>query len=510
MFWPQTLVNGTFVETPKNMMAILNSGDSISRFLVKLLNDLGLHKAATFLEEFDEFLGIMDYAMRIPADSDDTNTNMALGALLQQVQASFPEANQLWWSVNLDHGATIDRLVQTAYTPFSNASTSQQLIDPRTYFALREFLEQESKDVDPHFGLFTTWMETVNDDRSSFFKGVAMPYNVNNVDFAVSTNALFGLLSEMIREGGARPAWLSDTLEGHIVATARLLMWGMESGRIIERPDITLLYYPSLYDFFFFVGRLAALMQNNAAAFPTQKLRDLAALFPGVMRKLIGEALWSSAGRDPNAFPAHFFWDDFLGLADKNLFGKEDPSYDDRMFSTSLALTALLDLHSSERCACSAGPAGAASRCMLPDTPQSVYQMIEGAVAFLQENALEDSFRPENAFFSGSSKTPSTCLTCYPATFAEFLNGTKVRFDDVAATYSVELIDAVEGVVDQSVYVADLHKKWFGEAVPDGFHGFNSPGPWPFWSSPPMTHAMELLSLSTFIRVQQCEFQESP
>ena len=47
-----------------------------------------------------------------------------------------------------------------------------------------------------------------------------------------------------------------------------------------------------------------------------------------------------------------------------------------------------------------------------------------------------------------------------------------MRFDDVAATYSVELIDAVEGVVDQSVYVADLHKKWFGEAVPDGFHGF--------------------------------------
>ena len=147
-------------------------------------------------------------------------------------------------------------------------------------------------------------------------------------------------------------------------------------------------------------------------------------LVPCRMRKLIGEALWSSAGRDPNAFPAHFFWDDFLGLvgrrsahcprshelvpsraerwignlqnplqnsclffspglcaqADKNLFGKEDPSYDDRMFSTSLALTALLDLHSSERCACSAGPAGAASRCMLPDTPQSVYQMIEGGL----------------------------------------------------------------------------------------------------------------------------------
>ena len=88
------------------------SGVTKCYFLDTVLQDLGLHKAATFLEEFDEFLGIMDYAMRIPADSDDTNTNMALGALLQQVQASFPEANQLWWSVNLDHGATIDRLVQ--------------------------------------------------------------------------------------------------------------------------------------------------------------------------------------------------------------------------------------------------------------------------------------------------------------------------------------------------------------------------------------------------------------
>ncbi len=36
--------------------------------------------------------------------------------------------------------------------------------------------------------------------------------------------------------------------------------------------------------------------------------------------------------------------------------------------------------------------------------------------------------------------------------------------------------------------------------------GFNDPNsPWPYWSSPAMTHAMSLIALANFQALQQCQ-----
>ena len=42
-----------------------------------------------------------------------------------------------------------------------------------------------------------------------------------------------------------------------------LIVWGIESNRIKERPEISLVYYPSEYDFIWFAARTLRLLESN-------------------------------------------------------------------------------------------------------------------------------------------------------------------------------------------------------------------------------------------------------
>ena len=72
-------------------------------------------------------------------------------------------------------------------------------IDPRTYFAIRGFLDEIKQNatlnnVEPELILPTTWI-------LNFDEGVKkiemMPLNCNNVDASVSANFLFGLIFQI-------------------------------------------------------------------------------------------------------------------------------------------------------------------------------------------------------------------------------------------------------------------------------------------------------------------------
>jgi len=99
------------------------------------------------------------------------------------------------------------------------------------------------------------------------------------------------------------------------------------------------------------------------------------------------------------------YWDDFLGDNDTDIFGKPLNRGEDRLFSTSVAINALLDTWSYMN---GSTNAGIIIRKWRPNTPNNVRQIITNAVNWLNSNILTNNYEPENAFFSGSMKTMAT------------------------------------------------------------------------------------------------------
>lgn len=83
-----------------------------------------------------------------------------------------------------------------------------------------------------------------------------MPFDLNNVDASVNANFLFGLIFQM--QCGYEP---STEIRGVMRDITDLLVYVIEDA-IQRRPDLILLYYPSKYDFYWFVGRTIGLLQR--------------------------------------------------------------------------------------------------------------------------------------------------------------------------------------------------------------------------------------------------------
>jgi hypothetical protein len=83
---------------------------------------------------------------------------------------------------------------------------------------------------------------------------IRIPLDANNVDASVSANFLFGLIFQI--KGGYKP---SAEIREMMRDVADLLVYTMEDA-IYRRPDLILVYYPSKYAFYWFVGRVVGLL----------------------------------------------------------------------------------------------------------------------------------------------------------------------------------------------------------------------------------------------------------
>jgi hypothetical protein len=106
----------------------------------------------------------------IPADFDDTGVNLALGTNLKN---HFPGMYSKWTGVNFnfDNLATIWN--QYSYKPFST-NQLENGIDPRTYFWIRGFLDEEFAAGTKKLALMPTWAMNVDEDIANFYDGDKM------------------------------------------------------------------------------------------------------------------------------------------------------------------------------------------------------------------------------------------------------------------------------------------------------------------------------------------------
>lgn len=490
-FWPQ-VYNETlkiWQSTPKNLVHFFHLADFLPvGTLENLFKKLGLKKLESYLNYFVLIKNGLLKVFHIPPDFDDTFVNLGLGALMTEMRTEFPKQNDFWLTNNRNISSVFDALKKYAYRPFSN-DTAVNTIDPRSYFYLRFFLE-DAKNQSRDVALVPTWVQNIDEARRLFDKGVLMPLNINNVGCTVSANVIYGITSGIV-SGLLKPDILDDPeIEKIYRNTSRMVTWQLKTD-MAKRPDLALLYYPSVLEFYWFVARTSSLLERHALAgkLPHAALEDTRVMFGEALRGHVTTHILSIATR----VNSEVYYDDFIGNADRTLFNKPINRAEDRLFSTAMATNALQRIWTMYN-------ETSKHNNWIHQTPSLVRETVNKTIDYLHKNIFNLQFKPSNAFYSGSVKGTTTLPFVYPA-------NRKVGTPN--ANY---FLYGMESVISEEEYLKMTKEPHVSNmTTPMEFHGFNNDtSAFPFWNSPPYTYATTLLALSQYENMELVEERFQP
>ncbi len=484
-FWPQKEVNGTWTAWPRNLQELITVEGAMTGFVEKVLKSLHLEHLLAEVESVMGQLNAMFSAFRIPADYDDTSAAIVLGSLLHEAASKglFARAAEQWFKDNTAFDAMTRSLASHLYRPGAG-TLDASTIDPRSYFLLDRYFAAVSPQ---NVTLFPTWVQSISEltRGGGFAKGVAMPFNVNNIDMSVVANVIGGIAKAAMAGVPQMKVYYED---GEILEAVResskFVAWVIDTDVLDEFGDIALLYYPPKLFALLSVARTVKLLNSRQAELTGIWPETLGVLLPAVRgagtRLIERTAKWSGA--------SECFWSDFLGTADV-----PKPHMDDAKFTTAAALAVLLDSWTT------VAP-GSQRSTWSPDTPQAVKDLVQAGAAWLTREALSPRMPDTNAFFSGSVKLARDLPYQYPVTVSEFVNGTAA---DPRSPSSVEpdLIGGVQGSIPSAVYQGMLKQSWHGfpPLLPAGpSSGSLANATFPFWSAPALTDALCVYFLSAF------------
>ena len=255
----------------------------------------------------------MVQAFKIPADFDDTFVNVGLGSLLMEQRFSFPNAFVEWTLNNTKLETVFDALKTFSYRPF-HQDLDCSLIDPRTFFYLRNFLYKYEEQGD--IALPATWAENITMQKTLLYKGVAMPFNLNNVDLTVTANVIYGITAAILAElKYPSKTWFDEELQQIYLNSTNLIAYHI-AHNFSSRPDLALTYYPSVYNFYWFVARTANLL-NAAKSLPFPVMATVRDTLNEALRGPVTKAILSAAEKEEDMV----YFDEFLGDADLDLEG---------------------------------------------------------------------------------------------------------------------------------------------------------------------------------------------
>ncbi|KAL5014190.1 hypothetical protein ScPMuIL_008460 [Solemya velum] len=485
-FWPQ-MKNKTanyWQNTPVNLLEIFKLTEYLPMKIVeKILTLMGLQDVGKILESLVKERGVFEAAFHIPADFDDSFVNLGLGALLQDLRNEFSDSAKLWQNNNKNISSVIAALSKYAYRPMSSDPRVNS-IDPRSYFYLRKFLDAALTKKSP-IALVSTWVQNTEEVRSDLDKGVAMPFNINNVDVTVSANTLYGITAGIL--SGVLKSELFDSDIQQIYLNTTMMIAHEIGNNFTARPDLALTYYPSRYECYWFIARSYALLRRSPQKLPFDVMASALETFASVFRGQVTDELLKSAHTDSQG---RVYYDDFLGDGDRDANNKTIVKGEDRIFTTAMAVNTLISTWTGFN---------TSSNTLYWETgsPTNVKDLVSAAASWLNEMVLSGKFKPWNAFFSGSGKGLDSMPFWFPANRLEYFNGT--HFNDTAIPKTIKFIMGFQGVVPEVEYDAMLKQTHFGRQTPVDFHGFNQdPGFFPFWSSDTHTYATTLLALAQF------------
>jgi len=253
-----------------------------------------------------------------------------------------------------------------------------------------------------------------------------------------------------------------------------------------------MLYYPPYMELYWFIGRTSFLLNSYTGILPFRVLDDVKNLLVYTLRTSGTTQLLAAANYSDN----FVFWDDFLGDNDTDFFGQHVNNADDRLFSTAVAVNALIDIWTEYNATC--------PRIWVSDTPAIVISAVNDALSWINNNILTGSYLPMNSFFSGSMKSLVQFPDIYPGNFYQDLNGTILNpFNESINVIGDITAIGVSGVIEKNTYQELLTEKFFNYSVPTQFEGYNN-SPFPFWSASALTYAASMLAFSKAQLLNTC------
>lgn|GEM_PF-4501473 len=461
-FWQQKKTGLGWQLHPDNIVTIVAYGAHIFPIATRLLHYFGLDiTRVRILGSPDLQVGYLQGDGRgflnrfnMPADLDDTGLALSVGAAIQNCSPDFPQSRAEWCAANQDLEQLLALLARYAYQPRST-DRAVNLIDPRTYSWIREYLPTTDS-ANPAF--MTTWLQSPYEGVQFGDRGTKIPLNMNNVEPSVCANAMLGLNAELLvpprREHPPQPS--AEFIRCYR-DTGRLLCWVVERDLLAQTPDIVLLYYPNALNYYRFLAANLRLLDDGAARAP------LPWSFMAEWRQQLGPVLRGPGTRQLLARMEHeTFWP-----------GSSD-MLDDRLYSTALALNALLDIWTGAHLA---RPGGRAWRA---DTPSEVKSAVQRGMGWLCHQLRSGSPSWDNACFSGSIKGIDTVPFLFPMNVAE-------KYDDLR-------IHGVRGVMPAEEY----SRQWARcQAASEARLGERN-SVYTYWSSPTVTKALCLLACAKY------------
>ncbi|KAL5005701.1 hypothetical protein ScPMuIL_016859 [Solemya velum] len=492
-FWTQTFnaTTGVWVCTAENESELFDLVSLIPLSSVgRLLDDLGLDEAA---DDFSGLAGIRErygsLLFDLPADFDCTFVNIGMGSLLVDMSTEFPESSSFWTNRNDNLTFVFEELTRVAYRPFSSEE-NVNTIDTRSYFYMRQFLQDADSDGND-LALIPTWVQNLDDIRIYGGKGNEMPFNINNIDLVVMANSIYGMTNGIL-SGLLEATLLEDPEIQQIYLNTSALIGYEIIANFSNRPDLALTYYPSEFQFYWFVSRTLAQLERRVkpeGVLPHPAMDTVRLMFRDALRGHAHEVITNKSISDSSDT---VYFDDFLGNGDKSWTGKPLIRGEDRIFTTSMAVNALITMWTVF---------DDSTQKLVWDefTPPLVKDTVMKSVNWLIDNVFSVRYRPWNAMFSGSIKGLATVGYWYPMNRHEFRNGTNVT--DTPGLPGTETIFGVQGVPPASWYEEELQKPHFGYDTPQDFHGYNSNIglPFPIWTSEPYTYASTMIALASYL-----------
>ncbi|GFS23523.1 hypothetical protein ElyMa_005135100 [Elysia marginata] len=429
-----------------------------------------------------------------PSDSDDTFSWLGLGAMLKisrDQRNNFASPLQAWLEMNSNISSAFEALKTYAYRPFSHDSNSNT-IDSRSYYALRSFLDQ-AKAANNDVALVTTWFQNIDEELPAKAGEITMPTFVNDVCLAVGANVLYGIVSTVL-SGLVPPEVLDDPDIERLLYNTSSLIDHMIHHDFHERQDLVLFYYPPRNQFFFFLSRSLFLLEmfSRESDLVRPVLSDVHSTIKRCLEENVTDYLVHHARKKEASDTIYF--DDFLGDGDITENGDAIRLGEDRIFSTSMAASALMYTWS-------VFDRSSRSLSWKPDVSETVIDTIEGCIRWLSQHATDPSYKPWNAFFSSGRKGRHNLPFWYPANRFQFINGSRLSSPETQAELPVDMFfAAMQGYVSRVEYEAMLTRPHFGVRTPSSFPGYNAEGwnSFAIWSSEAYTYSAALLAISLF------------
>ena len=256
------------------------------------------------------------YDYHFPPDADDTFVNIGLGSLLHKYKGH-NTAYSKWLQANPNISNAIFELLHYSYQPFGDTLDNSSIIDPRSYFYLRNFLYKNENLKINNLRLPAVWMSNFNENVLLYDKQIKMPFNLNSVDLTVSADILYGITAAVLSDIDNPELWFDASVQTFYWNIVDMITYELQTN-LSSRPDLALSNYSSKMIFYWYVSRTLQLLKSSDGQTMYPVMEKASRDLETSLRNNFTDTLIKFVIHDTSGLA---YCDEFLGNNDEDLFG---------------------------------------------------------------------------------------------------------------------------------------------------------------------------------------------